>query len=101
MFKTGIQNIYCDFCRCVIPNSNVMKNRCFVDRFLSANCSKKRLALSGIVIVKLIISGKQFNYWQRSTKFLEYSNINKLILQPTKLLKFKILRLLKTPFVQG
>ena len=32
-----------------------MKCKCFVDRFVSANCSMKRLALSGKVIVKLII----------------------------------------------
>ena len=55
MFKTGIRNIYRDFCRYVIPNSNAMKCKCFVDRFVSANCSMKRLALSGKVIVKLII----------------------------------------------
>ena len=77
MFKTGIRNIYRD--RYVIPNSNAMKCKCFVDRFISANCSMKRLALSGKVIVKLIISGKQFNYWQ-GTKSLEYLNIIKLIL---------------------
>ena len=47
MFKTGIRNIYRDFCRYVIPNSNAMKCKCFVDRFISANCSMKRLALSG------------------------------------------------------
>ena len=64
MFKTGIRNIYRNFCRYVIPNSNAMKCKCFVDRFISANCSMKRLALSGKVIVKLIISGKQFNYWK-------------------------------------
>ena len=46
-----------------------MKCKCFVDRFISANCSIKRLALSGKVIVKLIISGKQFNYWQRHQIF--------------------------------
>ena len=69
MFKTGIRNIYRDFCRYVIPNSNAMKCKCFVDRFISANCSMKRLALSGKVIVKLIISGKQFNYWQRHQIF--------------------------------
>ena len=40
-----------------------------VDRFVPANCIVKRLALSGIVIVELIISGKQFNYWQRHQIF--------------------------------
>ena len=78
MFKTGIRNIYRDFCRYVIPNSNAMKCKRFVDRFISANCSMKRLAWSGKVIVKLIISGKQFNYG-RGTKSLEYLNIIKLI----------------------
>ena len=46
-----------------------MKCKSFVDRFVSANCSMKRLALSGIVIMELIISGKQFNYWQRHQIF--------------------------------
>ena len=46
-----------------------MKCKCFVDRFVSTNSSMKRLALSGIVIVKLIISGKQFNYWHRNQIF--------------------------------
>ena len=82
MFKTGIRNIYRDFCRYVIPNSNAMKGKYFVDRFVSANCSMKRLALSGKVIVKLIISVKQFNNWQIEApiKSLEYLNIIKLIL---------------------
>ena len=71
MFKTGIRNIYRNFCRYVIPNSNAMKCKCFVDRFISANCSMKRLALSGKVIVKLIISGdcETHNFWSYSHKF--------------------------------
>ena len=47
MFKTGIRNIYRDFCRYVIPNSNAMKCKHFVDRFVSASYSMKQLALSG------------------------------------------------------
>ena len=66
MFKTGIRNIYRDFCRYVIPNSNAMKCKCFVDRFVSANCR----------FVKLIMSGKQFNYWQRHQIF---GVVNKLV----------------------
>ena len=69
MFKTGIRNIYRDFCRYVISNSNAMKRKRFVDRFVFANCSMKRLALPGKVIVKLITSDKQFNYWQRHQIF--------------------------------
>ena len=55
MFKTGVRYVYWTFCRYVIPNSNAMKCKSFVDRFVSTNCSMKRLTLSGIVILELII----------------------------------------------
>ena len=72
MFKTGTRNIYRDFCRYVIPNTNAMEYKCFVDRFVFANCSMKRLALFGKVIVKLIISGKQ-----QHTAIVAYSEYSK------------------------
>ena len=69
MFKTGVRNVYQNFSRSVIPNSNAKKCNSFVDRFFSADCSMKRLALFGIVIVKLINSDKQLNYWHRNQIF--------------------------------